>query len=68
MNRIKGEKNEGLKEEGKCQLTCMPRELLNGTHHLSPIHTHTQKHTWSVATNGFQIDVATDIMQEVNEI
>ena len=56
-----------MKEEGKYQLTCMPRELLNDTHCLSHTHTHT-KHARSVVKSGFQNDIATDIMQEINEI
>ena len=36
------EKNEGVKGEGKCQLTCISRKLLTDT--LSFTHAHSQKH------------------------
>jgi len=39
--------------EGKCQFTCMSRELLTDTHCMyfthTHTHTHSRKHTWSVA-------------------
>jgi len=41
---VNREKNEGVKEESKCQLTCMPMELLIDTHCLSHTVTHTKTH------------------------
>ena len=46
MNRKIGEEIEGVKEEGNCQLTCMPNQSLTDTHCLS--RSFTQKHQLQV--------------------
>jgi len=58
---------EQLADLQKDQSCRMKWELLNDTHCLSHTHTHT-KHARSVVKSGFQNDIATDIMQEINEI
>jgi len=46
VNRKRG-KNIGVVVEGKCQFTCMSRELLTDTHCMPFTHTHTHTHTHS---------------------